>query len=178
MENIICHIDNSVCDPDFLYVDVGWDKNDEKKINVCKTCPKREENYFKYLDDSIKYAENNPNSNIHSIRKIVEKYGGHFVAHGGWGHLDNLEDDEIGVLVAATSTLEDYYYVIVDKDLHVCYSSCVGKIVPLDELTEIPDSFSKLSKMLKNNKEELIKIIEESLNNSKYDRLITKINIF
>ena len=177
MSSIKCHFDDSVCDPDMLFVDFEDSESKDKKLKMCKDCPYREEIYKQYLDESIKSAEANPKSNIHLIRKTVKDKCWHFVAHGGHIKDRQFKDDDIGVLVAATSTLEDYYYVIVNKDLTISYSSCVGRLILLDEMTEIPDSFSKLSKLLHNDKAELKRIVEEKVNSSKFDKLITEINI-
>ena len=131
----------------------------------CRTCEVQKERYKELLEKSVQAAYANKDSNIHLIKRIVSKYSGTIVNVSG----------DYGLLVGATSTLEDYYWVYIDSDLKVCYSSCVGAIKDIDE---IPANCSVLSYMIKHQKQDLMDKVMKSINSHKdTDLLITPITI-
>lgn len=169
---IKCHIDGDYCYPDTMFMDYRIGECREKQ---CLECPKRWENYYKILDDSVKSAEKDPDSNIHLIRKEAVRTfnNGGFIK---WED-DVKSKEDVGFLIGATTTLEDYYWLWIDANLKISYTSCCMGYKDLDELTEIPDFCSDLSKLVYDRKEELKRLVDESLERSKYDKMITEINI-
>lgn len=171
MEIILCHIDGEICDPDLMWVNYS---HDEKQKTHCINCQKRQDIYDKMIEESIRRAEVNPESNIHLIRKEFEKKHGQFVKPYG---SDINDKEQCGILAAVVTTLEDYYYVIINGNCKVNFESCCIKLDVIDYLTEVPDCYSELSRLQNETPDELVKIVEEVLNNSKVDKLITEINI-
>ena len=112
----------------------------------------------KFIDDKLNEKDFNV---LKEIKQEVEMDGGSFVSFYG----------DIFYLVGATSTDEDYYYLCLDKDAHIVYESCVGVHKKLEQT---PKGFEKLLKEIKNNKSELLKRIEDSVNGG-IDVLFTKI---
>lgn len=131
----------------------------------CRKCKVQKERYKELLEASVQNAYANKDSSIHLIKYTVSRYSGTIVDISG----------DYGLLIGATATLEDYYWVYIDSDLKVCYSSCVGGI---DEIEEIPAKFSILSYMMKNQKQDLLDKVMKSINSHKdTDLLITPITI-
>ena len=84
------------------------------------------------------------------------------------------EVDDIGFLICATSTIEDYYYMYMDKDRNIKMSSCVGGY----EIIESPETIqnlSVLSYIRKHDKMYIKEKITRYIKNLKYDKVITNI---
>ena len=90
----------------------------------------------------FKYHYDHPDekSNFFLIKKELEKDGGKIVT------FDNFKSkDEIGLLIGAVSTDEDYYYQYVDSNFKIHNMTCVGgyKVV---ENKDIPKNLRKFRK--------------------------------
>lgn len=84
--------------------------------------------------------------NLVDIVRKVNQDRWKFVTFGG---------TEIGVLMCATSTDEDYYYCYIGKDLRLHFSSCVGGYNIVDT-NELPLEYSMLKVMLDKDKKTLV----------------------
>lgn len=51
--------------------------------------------------------------------------------------------DNYGILIGCSSTIEDYYYIVMKSNGNLCFHSCVGGYNILDE-NNIPDDLKKL----------------------------------
>lgn len=71
----------------------------------------------KHIDSQL---ANKTENNMQLIKKEIEKKRG--------GYFELFSGGDIGYIVGASSTLEDYYYVYIDKSNKICFQSCVGKI--------------------------------------------------
>lgn len=169
---LICHIDKEPCWPDTMYSDY---LPDDSRLNQCKVCKKRWTNYNKLIEESIKSAEQNPDSNIHLIRKEAD----FTFKNGGFIKWEKSSDDleDYGILLGVTTTLEDYYYMWINGKQRICYTSCCIGYYDLDEFTEVPDFLSDLSKLWYEKPELVQKLVDDSLKRNESDRLITEINI-
>ena len=115
----------------------------------------------KHLED----VKKNPNSNYNIIINEVNKDGGKYI---------KFDNDDIGFLICATSTIEDYYYMYMDKDRNIKMSSCVGGY----EIIESPETIqnlSVLSYIRKHDKMYIKEKITRYIKNLKYDKVITNI---
>ncbi len=82
---------------------------------------------------------------------------------------------QIFYVAAASSTIEDYYWVLLDTDRKVYYDSCVAK--PGEILEYIPASMSVLQYIIDNDPECLAEDIRNAVENAGEDVLFTKINL-
>ena len=155
-----CPYTNNFCDPNILYNDYSINKKDK-----CLTCKQWRTNYDYILNKSLDEAKTNKKSNYNIIVNEVNRDGGKYI---------KFDNDDIGFLICATSTIEDYYYVYMDKDKNIKMSSCVGGYKVL-ESSQIPQNLSVLSYIRKHDKMYIKEIITRYVKNLKYDKVITKI---
>lgn len=174
-EEIICQKDGKPCDPNTMFCQYLTEESPKIKKD-CLNCPDRIKNFEKLIQKSIEEAENNPDSNIHLIRKQFNRTreNGGFIT---WERNQILTEYDTGYLLAATTTLEDYYWMWIDASLKIRYTSCCIGYSDLDDVTEVPDFCSGLSKLVYKEPDRLNSLINESLKRNKEDRLITEINI-
>lgn len=109
----------------------------------------------------------NRDNNLKSIKADIEngKFGGQYVNENGRHYY----------VVAACSTIEDYYWVRINKDREIQFSSCVG--VPGEVLSEIPADMSVLDYLLKWEAEDVAKKVYTYIESTGHDMLFTKVNI-
>ena len=109
----------------------------------------------------------NRDNNLKSIKADIEngKFGGQYVNENGRHYY----------VVAACSTIEDYYWVRINKDREIQFSSCVG--VPGEVLSEIPADMSVLDYLLKWEAEDVAKKVYSYIESTGKDMLFTKVNI-
>jgi hypothetical protein len=109
----------------------------------------------------------NRDNNLKSIKDDIEngKFGGQYVNENGRHYY----------VVAACSTIEDYYWVRINKDREIQFSSCVG--VPGEVLSETPADMSVLDYLLKWEAEDVAKKVYTYIESTGNDVLFTKVNI-
>ena len=109
----------------------------------------------------------NRDNNLKSIKDDIEngKFGGQYVNENGRHYY----------VVAACSTIEDYYWVRINKDREIQFSSCVG--VPGEVLSETPADMSVLDYLLKWEAEDVAKKVYTYIDSTGHDMLFTKVNI-
>jgi hypothetical protein len=109
----------------------------------------------------------NRDNNLKSIKADIEngKFGGQYVNENGRHYY----------VVAACSTIEDYYWVRINKDREIQFSSCVG--VPGEVLSETPADMSVLDYLLKWEAEDVAKKVYTYIESTGKDVLFTKVNI-
>lgn len=109
----------------------------------------------------------NRDNNLKSIKADIEngKFGGQYVNENGKHYY----------VVAACSTIEDYYWVRINKDREIQFSSCVG--VPGEVLSETPADMSVLDYLLKWEAEDVAKKVYTYIESTGHDMLFTKVNI-
>jgi hypothetical protein len=109
----------------------------------------------------------NRDNNLKSIKDDIEngKFGGQYVNENGRHYY----------VVAACSTIEDYYWVRINKDREIQFSSCVG--VPGEVLSETPADMSVLDYLLKWEAEDVAKKVYTYIESTGKDVLFTKVNI-
>ncbi len=155
-----CPYTNIFCDPNILYNDYSISKKDK-----CLTCEHWRTNYDYILNKSLEDARKNKKSNYNVIVNEVNMDGGKYI---------KFDNNDIGFLICATSTIEDYYYVYMDKDKNIKMSSCVGGYEVIKP-SEIPQNLAVLSYIRKHDKLYIKEIITRYVKNLKYDKVITKI---
>lgn len=106
-------------------------------------------------------------NNLKSIKEDIEcgKYGGKYVKDG----------DNYYYVVAACSTIEDYYWVRINRNREIIFSSCVGN--PGDVIDYIPSDLSVLDYLIRWESDEVAKKIYEYVNSTGHDVLFTKVNV-
>ena len=109
----------------------------------------------------------NRDNNLKSIKDDIEngKFGGQYVNENGRHYY----------VVAACSTIEDYYWVRINKDREIQFSSCVG--VPGEVLSETPADMSVLDYLLKWEAKDVADKVKSFVESTGKDVLFTKINI-
>ena len=109
----------------------------------------------------------NRDNNLKQIKDEIEngKFGGQYVNENGRHYY----------VVAASSTIEDYYWVRINKDREIQFSSCVG--VPGEVLSEIPADMSVLDYLLRWEAEDVAKKVYSYIDSTGHDMLFTKVNI-
>jgi hypothetical protein len=117
-----------------------------------------------HVEEQLSMSRDN---NLKSIKREIEdgKFGGQYVNENGRHYY----------VVAACSTIEDYYWVRINKDREIQFSSCVGN--PGDVMNEIPADMSVLDYLLKWEPEVVAKKVYEYVNSTGHDILFTKVNI-
>lgn len=110
---------------------------------------------------------NKTENNMQLIKKEIEN------KRGGYFELSSRGD--IGYIVGASSTLEDYYYVYIDKLNNIGFQSCVGKIKYLGK--NMPNNdFSVVDWLIKHDPNSLVIKIKNVLQRNP-DVLFTSIYI-
>ena len=105
-------------------------------------------NLKKNVEQVIK-SHGDDNDTYSMMKEKIEKYGGKVVS---------FETNDDGLLVGATTTDEDLYWVYVDKDFKVHVSSAVGGF----KVVENPDdSFNNLLHVAQNEPENIAHLINE-----------------
>ncbi len=109
----------------------------------------------------------NRDNNLKSIKDDIEngKFGGQYVKDNG----------QYYYVVAACSTIEDYYWVRINKYREIQFSSCVGD--PGEVLSETPADMSVLDYLLKWEAEDVAKKVYSYVESTGKDMLFTKVNI-
>lgn len=109
----------------------------------------------------------NRGNNLKQIKHEIEDgiFGGQYVNENGRHYY----------VVAACSTIEDYYWVRINKDREIQFSSCVG--VPGEVLSETPADMSVLDYLLKWEAEDVAKKVYTYIESTGNDVLFTKVNI-
>lgn len=109
----------------------------------------------------------NKDNNLKQIKHEIEDgiFGGQYVNENGRQYY----------VVAACSTIEDYYWVRINKDREIQFSSCVG--VPGEVLSETPADMSVLDYLLKWEAEDVAKKVYTYIESTGKDVLFTKVNI-
>lgn len=105
--------------------------------------------------DIIKGLNSHKDNNIILIKKFVDKNGGKYIL---------TPSNEVAYLVGASSTNEDYYYVVINKNLKVEFITCVAHIEVIDIKDLEPNDFYILDYIIKNNPEHLVDIVKNTLN--------------
>lgn len=110
------------------------------------------EKLFELKKEINEYRIREEVNNYKLISKKVNEDAGSFVKIYG----------DIGILCTAIIDLDDFYYVLMDKDRKLTYHSCCCKyeIIPQEE---VGPEFSILNWIRENQPEELLKIIQESI---------------
>ena len=109
----------------------------------------------------------NKDNNIKSIKHEIEDgvFGGQYVNENGRHYY----------VVAACSTIEDYYWVRINKDREIQFSSCVCN--PGEVLSETPADMSVLDYLLRWEAEDVAKKVYSYIDSTGHDMLFTKVNI-
>ena len=131
----------------------------------CISCKYWKSNYDYIVNKHIEEVKKDPKSNYNIIVNEVNRDGGKYI---------KFDNDDIGFLICATSTIEDYYYMYMDKDRNIKMSSCVGGY----EIIESPETIqnlSVLSYIRKHDKMYIKEKITRYIKNLKYDNVITNI---
>lgn len=120
-------------------------------------------NLKKNVEQVIK-SHGDDNDTYSMMKEKIEKYGGKVVS---------FETNDDGLLVGATTTDEDLYWVYVDKDFKVHVSSAVGGF----KVVENPDdSFNNLLHVAQNEPENIAHLINERVEDT-IDYIFTDIKI-
>lgn len=106
-------------------------------------------------------------NNLKQIKQEIEDgtFGGQYVNENGRHYY----------VVAACSTIEDYYWVRINRDREIQFSSCVG--VPGEVLSETPADMSVLDYLLRWEAEDVAKKVYSYIGSTGHDMLFTKVNI-
>ena len=120
-------------------------------------------NLKKSVEQVIK-SHGDDNDTYSMMKEKIEKYGGKVVS---------FETNDDGLLVGATTTDEDLYWVYVDKDFKVHLSSSVGGF----KVIENPDdSFNNLLHVAQNEPENIAHLINERVEDT-IDYIFTGLKI-
>ena len=124
--------------------------------------------------DDIKLIENHikeqlnmeRENNLKLIKKDIEEngYGGKYIYDGR----------KYYYITAATSTIEDYYYVALNEDREIHFISCVGK---LNIQEQLPPGMETLDYVLNIDPRDIADDIKKYIKRTGSDVLFTKINI-
>lgn len=114
---------------------------------------KGQEKIFQLTQEINEYRESPIENNYKLIQKEVNKDLGKYV------------DDWLirGILTCAIIDEDDFYYLIMDKDRKMHFSSCVGKYRLIEDLDSLSNDFSVLEWLRKNDEESLIKIVKDCI---------------
>ena len=149
----------------FLNSDI--DKWELLKFNIFdrKGYVKFMKNNLKEEIDKVIELRGNDGSDTYSIiRKEIKEYGGKIVS---------FEVNDEGLLVCASITDEDVYWIYVDKEFKVHMSSAVGGF----KVVENPDdSFNNLLHVVQNEPENIAHLINERVEDT-IDYIFTDIKI-
>lgn len=105
-------------------------------------------------------------NNLKLIKKDIEEngYGGKYIYDGR----------KYYYITAATSTIEDYYYVALNEDREIHFISCVGK---LNIQEHLPPGMETLDYVLNIDPRDIADDIKKYIKRTGSDVLFTKINI-
>lgn len=123
---------------------------------------------IKAIKEHIKVClEMDKDNNLKSIIKDIEDniYGGKYVVDNGIHYY----------VVAACSTIEDYYWVRINKNREIQFASCVGS--PGDILNEVPADMTVLDYLIRWEGKEVADKVKEYIESTGHDVLFTKVNI-
>lgn len=67
---------------------------------------------------------------------------------------------QVGYLLGATCGHDDYYWMYIDKNLKICYSSCVSNPTKLNEMPN--NDFSVLNYLIETEPESIIEKVKDS----------------
>lgn len=114
---------------------------------------KGQEKIFQLTQEINEYRESPIENNYKLIQKEVNKDLGKYV------------DDWLirGILTCAIIDEDDFYYLIMDKDRKMHFSSCVGKYRLIEDLDSLSNDFSVLEWLRKNDEKSLIKIVKDCI---------------
>ena len=117
-----------------------------------------------HIEEQLNMDKDN---NLKQIKHEIEDgvFGGQYVNENGRHYY----------VVAACSTIEDYYWVRINQDREIQFSSCVG--VPGEVLSETPADMSVLDYLLKWEAEDVAKKVYKYIDSTGNDVLFTKVNI-
>lgn len=106
-------------------------------------------------------------NNLKLIRDEIEngEYGGRYCKDGS---------GTVYYIVAASSTIEDYYYIGINRQREIHFISCVGEMTPLDEA---PLDFSVLNFLIKFEPECIVSDVKRYVESTGQDVFFTKINV-
>lgn len=114
---------------------------------------KGQEKIFQLTQEINEYRESPIENNYKLIQKEVNKDLGNYV-----------EDWTIkGILTCAIIDEDDFYYLIMDKDRKMHFSSCVGKYNLIEDQDSLSNDFSVLEWLRKNDEKSLIKIVKDCI---------------
>lgn len=112
-----------------------------------------QEKIFRLTQEINEYRESPRENNYKLIQKEVNKDLGNYV-----------EDWTIrGILTCAIIDEDDFYYLIMDKDRIMHFSSCVGKYKMIKDQDSLSNDFSVLEWLRKNDEKSLIKIVKDCI---------------
>lgn len=117
-----------------------------------------------HIEEQLNMKRDN---NLKQIRKDIEEgvYGGRYVKEHG----------QYYYVVGACATLEDYYWVRINKNREIGFSSCVGE--PGMIVFETPESMVSLEYLLKWEAKDVADKVKNFVGSTGKDVLFTKINI-
>lgn len=121
----------------------------ELNKNIMKTLSERKKFNRKHINDNLSSSEDN---NAKLIKNEAKSLCGNYVDFFG---------NHYGYLLGATCGYYDYYWVYIDKDLKICFSSCVCNPSKLDNIPNI--NFSVLDYLINNDVESIIERVKERL---------------
>ena len=155
-----CPYRKDLCVPDILFNVFSLNKTDK-----CLTCEHWRSNYDYIVNKHLEDVKKDPNSNYNIIVNEVNRDGGKYI---------KFDNDDIGFLICATSTIEDYYYMYMDKDRNIKMSSCIGGY-EIIESSETIRNLSVLSYIRIHDNMYMKEKIKQYIKNLKYDKVITNI---
>lgn len=119
----------------------------------------------KHIREQLEMERDN---NLKLIKKEIEEgeIGGHYC--------ESIND--VFYVVAATSTIEDYYYVVINRDREIKFISCVGSLEVLNEIPPTTDMYV-LDYLIRFDGEEIANDVKRYIEKTKTDVLFTKINV-
>lgn len=123
---------------------------------------------IKAIKEHIKEMLNmDRDNNLKLIKDEIEngKFGGQYVNENGRHYY----------VVAACSTVEDYYWVRINKDREIGFSSCVGN--PGEILDNAPADMSVLDYLIRWEGDDVAKKVYEYIDSTGHDVLFTKVNV-
>ena len=120
-------------------------------------------------------SERNGHDTYSIIRQSLSNDIGKFVTFSNDG--DISDSDQCGLLVAASTTDEDCYYIYVDKDLNVCFMTAVGGYTVIRDDDIIEHRFDRLKKIIDSSPERIIEMVNEKTADS-IDYIFTPLGYF
>lgn len=117
-----------------------------------------------HIEEQLNMKRDN---NLKQIKKDIEEgvYGGRYVKdHGNYYYV-----------IGACATIEDYYWVKINKHREICFDSCVG--VPGELIFEVPENMIFLEYLLTWEAKDVADKVKSFVESTGKDVLFTKINI-